>query len=89
MTKDIEVKYTVKEMLNEIKDSIKLLDEKIDAVHSQTQITNGRVTRLERNSIGQWISNHKLQAALVFMSFTAFLVSDSRNFIIETIKLLG
>jgi hypothetical protein len=39
--------FTLKEMMITQKASIDLLHEKIDAVHTQAQLTNGRLNRLE------------------------------------------
>ena len=53
--------------------------------HKQTVKTNGRVSVLEKKSLGLWFSNHPFKFALAFMMFTVIVISDLRHPLVEFI----
>ena len=53
---------------------------------AQALKTNGRVTDLEKKSIGVWISRHPFKFAMYVMIFFAFVISDIRHPMLELIK---
>lgn len=66
------------------------LFEKLDEIHTQVKLTNGRVTRLEKRSIGTWIANHPFKFAGFTLIFFVIVISDSRQAIINALlKMFG
>ncbi len=60
-------------------------EELIRATLEQTKKTNGRVTVLEKRSIGIWISNHPLGFAFIIISMMSLMTPDVRDSIIKVI----
>ena len=58
------------------------------AILEQAKKTNGRVTKLEKRSIGAWIGNHPFKFVSGAVTIIAVLVSDSREIAIDIIKSL-
>lgn len=63
--------------------SVKDLFKKLDLIHKQTQLTNGRVTVLEKRSLGNWISNHPFRFTVFILIFTSLVISDIRQPVLE------
>ncbi len=89
---ETSVKYTVKEIVGKIHEETKAQSLKLDAINTQVQLTNGRVTKLEtisskleRVSWGNWIRNHPYKFAIMMTSFFGVVISDFRQPIIEWI----
>ena len=59
--------------------------EKLEKIHEQTTKTNGRVTLLESNSLGLWISKHPLKFAMYILLFTVIVISDIRHPLINLV----
>ena len=54
--------------------------------HDQACRTNGRVTALEKKSIGMWVSQNPLKFAMYVLVFFSFVISDIRHPLIDLIK---
>jgi len=54
-----------------------------ESTHAQACKTNGRVTVLERKSIGVWISLHPIKFATSCLISISFLISDIRHPLID------
>ncbi len=63
--------------------SVKDLFKKLDLIHEQTQKTNGRVTILEKRSVGNWISNHPFKFTIFILIITTIVISDIRHPMLE------
>ena len=55
---------------------------------AQAKLTNGRVTKLEKRSIGNWVSNHPYKFAGFVIVFLATVISDIRHPLIAFIMKL-
>lgn len=73
------VEYTTKDIMAKLDAQHKLLDK----IHSQVKETNGRVTSLERTSIGRWMSRHVWQSFVILSIVVMLFVSDFRHPLIE------
>jgi hypothetical protein len=56
------------------------------ATHEQACKTNGRVTNLEKRSLGMWIARHPFKFTSFVLITISFLVSDIRHPMIDLIK---
>ena len=56
------------------------------ATHEQACNTNGRVTIIERVSIGLWIARHPFKFAGILMIFFALVISDIRHPVFDLVK---
>ena len=65
--------------------SVKDLFKKLDLIHEQTVKTNGRVSSLERRSIGNWIGNHPFKFSGYCLVFFSLVISDVRYKVLETV----
>lgn len=75
--------YTMKDMMKEVREEVKLIHEKLDKVHLQTKLTNGRVTILEDKSVGMWIKDNPLKFVIYVLIFLCLVISDIRHPIIS------
>lgn len=78
----ITVRYTTKDII----DHLHKQDSKLDSIETQTKLTNGRVTAVEKqikcveeSSIGIWISRHPFRFALIVL-FVSLMLLGIRNF---------
>ena len=71
--------FTIKEMLNEVRDDIKELHEKVDSVYLQAKRTNGRVTQLEKDSPVVWVMKHKVLTVSIIIAIFLLLFSPTRE----------
>ena len=55
------------------------------ATHAQVVKTNGRVTALEKKSIGMWISNHPYKFSMLIIPFVLLVVSDFRQPLLDVL----
>jgi len=75
---------------NEIYKHMKSMDVSLKNISIQTEKTNGRVTELEKRSIGMWIRNHPMKFTAFVLFMLMFLVQETRSFATSTImKLFG
>lgn len=74
-----------KGMMEYIVKKLDKMDVKLDAVHEQALLTNGRVTRLEKDSVGRWVKNNLWKAFILIVMFFTIVISDFRHPIIEWI----
>ena len=65
--------------------SVEDLFTKLDKIHEQTKKTNGRVTRLESQSLGRWVSNHPFKFSIGVLVTIATVISDLRHPIIAAL----
>ena len=65
--------------------SVASLFETLNEIKAQTTRTNGRVTEIERRSIGLWVSNHQLKTFAFGLIAVCVVISDIRNPMIEFI----
>ena len=83
--KDITVNYTVKELVQQIHEETQAQSLKLDSINTQVQLTNGRVTQLEKKSVGLWISNNIFKTIIFGGLLIALVISDFRQPIINAI----
>jgi len=80
---------TFKEITNEdIYQELQHLKEVGQKTLEQACRTNGRVSTLEKRSIGMWIANHPFKFTGVIIFILSFLVSDIRQPTIKAIASL-
>ena len=84
MKKDGFITITNEDIYKEIQ-HVKEVGEK---TLEQALRTNGRVTSLEKKSIGVWISHHPLRFAIYVLVFFSFVISDIRHPIIDMVMKL-
>lgn len=77
---------TVKELLKEIRADQKEHRQLLQGIHEQVQRTNGRVTALEKSSIGAWAKRHPVKMAVITAGVVLFLVSDTRHLAFDFVK---
>jgi hypothetical protein len=53
--------------------------------HDQACKTNGRVSVLEKKSLGMWISQNPLRFALFLLVFFSIIISDIRHPLVESL----
>jgi len=71
------------EMMKYMMAKIDKIDDKTDKIHDQTLLTNGRVTVLEKHSVGMWISNNSIKFTIICIALLSLLISDIRHPIIN------
>jgi len=77
-------------MIEYIAKKLDAMDDKLDKVHEQAVLTNGRVTRLENDSVGRWIKTHIPTFIVALILFFAMVISDFRHPIVNgLLTLLG
>lgn len=76
---DLNVTYTVKELVKEIYEKQEELREIQLQTLEQAKRTNGRVTVLEKKSVGLWITNNPIKFVIYVLLFIAFVISDLRQ----------
>lgn len=70
---------TNKTMIEYIVKKLDVMDEKLDKVHEQALLTNGRVTTLEKSSAGFWARNNVVKFSFIVAVLMAVLISDIRH----------
>jgi len=78
------VKYTTKDIMGKLEDQDRQLNEILDHVKK----TNGRVTKLECNSVGMFISKHPKKFVMVGVLIISLLVSQSRDLVVDELPRL-
>jgi len=72
----VRVEEQVK-IIPEIKEKLDDMHSTITKVHEQTVKTNGRVTEIERRSIGMIIKRHPIKTAMVFAILFYLIIGDA------------
>lgn len=72
---DTFVKITNKDIYNELQEQRKIKEE----ILKQAKLTNGRVTKLEKNSWGNWASQHPIYFGLLVAVILILFISDFRH----------
>ena len=83
-SEDFVVRYTNKDIMRKL-DSI---EERLEKVHHQASLTNGRVTKLEDRSIGVWISRNIFKFLMFVLLFFSIVISDIRHPLIDALTRL-
>lgn len=78
---DFMVKYTNKDIMQKLED----LHEEQTKILEQTKKTNGRVTNLEKRSIGMWVSNNTLKFIIISLMLMGLFIKETRDLIIHAI----
>lgn len=55
---------------------------------AQALYTNGRVTNLEKNSVGLWVSKHPIKFAMFVLAFISLSIPDVREPVFAVLKTL-
>lgn len=76
---DFIVRYTNKHIMEKLES----IEDNVKAVHKQASITNGRVTHLEKKSVGNWISNNTFKFVIYTLIFICIVISDIRHPLIK------
>ena len=71
----INKKITNQDVYKEVQKHHTVLNEILE----QTKKTNGRVTVLEKKSIGVWIANHPFKFTVFVLVFVSIVISDLRH----------
>lgn len=85
---ELKVTYSVKELVEGLHDKIDTMKTVQEQTLKQATKTNGRVTTLEKRSIGLWVSLHPFQFTLYALILLAILISDVRHPLIQIITSL-
>lgn len=83
MTKRTKTGLTVEYSGKDIMNKLSAMDNKMDEIHAQTLKTNGRVTVIEKKSIGVWIGNNPFKFAGIVLIAISVLISDLRQPLVE------
>lgn len=75
------VRYTNKDIMEKLES----LDNTTQQILSHAQLTNGRVNLLEKKSIGMWVSNNPMKFTLFVLTFTAIVISDIRQPLLQLV----
>lgn len=75
------VRYTNKDIMEKLDSLYKQQTQ----TYEQAKKTNGRVTNLEKKSIGYWASNNMVKAVMIVSLLLSILISDSRDVLIQTL----
>jgi len=76
---DVFMEITNKDIYHMIEKQGKTLNKTLE----QATKTNGRVNKLEKTSVGLWVSNHPFKFALGALVFIAVTISDLRHPIMD------
>ena len=72
-------KHSVSQLFKDLSDMKKTGEDGLD----QARLTNGRVTKLESQSLGAWVHRHPYRFAAAIVFLCATVISDFRNPIID------
>lgn len=64
-------------------DKLLEMEATISEILVEAKRTNGRITRLEKKSLGMWIVNNPYKFAIGFMVVMSIIISDFRHPIID------
>jgi len=75
VAKGLTVTYSSKDLMDKLAEQ----DKTLAKILNHAQLTNGRVTKLEKTSFGMWCREHPIKFATYIVVLMATLVSDLRH----------
>lgn len=82
------INYTVKELVEDLHRKQDKTHETLELVLAQAKLTNGRVTALEKVSIGNWIRNNPGKFVFSCLVITSAMSATGRELILEIVRSL-
>lgn len=81
---EFTVEYTTKDIMDRLESQTDLLHE----IRAEAKKTNGRITRLEKRSVGMLISNNPWKAIIIAILVSLLLIYESRTLLVQILGVL-